>query len=230
MLLLDDKNVEEYGLCVKELPSIPTPERDVEFIEIRGRHGSLTRKYAFKDIQYSVTLNFLEDVPFKKMYRQFKVYLFKVSKLQTIDDMEVYYKIKDVSIDDADSEILEHGEFTITFVLDSFLYEVEDYVQLIEGKDTVDNPGYDTDPILEVSCTGTGTVSINGEKITIKGVNGKIVIDAEQKNAYTVTDGSLINLNSKMYGDFPILRHGSNRVEIGGDVTQVRVTKNVRWI
>jgi len=120
---LDNKRIEELQLSLSERPPIPTPEQDVEHKEIRGRHGSLTRKYGFKDISYPLTFDFLDDVPFKQVFRKAKMSFFNAKKLSFEDDPGIYYKIKSIQIDDALNDIEEYGQFTANFVLDPFAYE-----------------------------------------------------------------------------------------------------------
>ncbi|MGQ7075279.1 hypothetical protein ACUN90_27940, partial [Escherichia sp. SP-MK2] len=47
----------DYGICMVERPVIPTAEQEVEHIEVSGRHGSLTKKGAFKDVPLKIKFN-----------------------------------------------------------------------------------------------------------------------------------------------------------------------------
>ncbi|WP_161783369.1 hypothetical protein [Heyndrickxia ginsengihumi] len=50
MINLDNTNIKEINLSVSERPEIPTPEQDIEHIEVRGRNGSLTKNMLLKTL------------------------------------------------------------------------------------------------------------------------------------------------------------------------------------
>lgn len=230
MVKLDDTNIEVLDLCLADRPEIPTAEQDVNSVEIRGRHGSLTKKYAYKDIEYPLTFNFLEDVSFKRAFRKAKVVIFNAKKLFFEDDPDVYYKIKSLTIEDAGNEILEFGQFTVNFILDPFQYEINNPVQTITDRTVITNEGYESEPIMTVHCAGNGKVYVNDIPITIQNINGTITIDSEMMNAYRKENGLITNLNNHMIGDFPVLEHGDNIIDFDGDISKIELIKNWRWV
>lgn len=230
MVYLDEMDINEINLCLYERPSIPTAEQDIEHIEIKGRNGSLTKKYGYKDINYPITFNFLENDNFKKYYREIKPHFFNAKKLSFSDDKEVYYKIKSLTFNEADNDIAEYGLFTVNFVLDPFIYELENPIQTITSRTVINNEGHESEPIIIVTCAGTGTMYINDIPTTIQNINGTITIDSEQKNAYRKAGALVTNLNKHMIGDFPILRHGNNVIEFDGDISQIELITNKRWL
>ncbi|GIN86980.1 hypothetical protein J6TS2_33660 [Heyndrickxia sporothermodurans] len=229
MIQIDHTNIKDLQLSLSERPAIPTPEQDVEHIEIRGRHGTLTKKYGFKDIPYSLTFDFLEDTPFKPAFRKAKLVFFNGSKLAFEDDPGVYYKIKSVKIEDADNEVMEYGQFTVDFILAPFAYEVTE-IRTITSETTLTNEGYESDPYIKVHATGTGKVYINDQIVTIKDINGTIEIDSELMNAYRKENGYITNLNNHMVGDFPVLQNGKNIISFDGDITKIEMNPRWRWI
>lgn len=229
MMNLDDKNIEELQLSLSERPSIPTPEQDLDHTEIRGRHGSLTRKYGFKDIPYSLTFDFLEDVPFKQAFRKAKIFFFNAKKLSFDDDPGIYYKIKSVQIDDALNDIEEYGQFTVNFTLDPFSYEETDSITITQ-QTTLSNAGYESEPYIKAHVTGIGKIYIGEQVITIKDVNGTIEIDSTMMNAYRNENGLITNLNNKMIGDFPVLSEGNNIIKFDGDITKLEINPRWRWV
>jgi phage-related protein len=229
MIVIDNKKIEELQLCLSERPAIPTPEQDVEHIEIKGRNGSLTKKYGFKDMTYSLTFDFLEDASFKPAFRQAKLAFFNGKKLAFEDDPGIYYKIKSVSISEAENEIMEFGQFTVEFILAPFAYE-ETESRIITSQTTLTNPGYDSEPLIVVHCTGTGKVYINNKSITIKDINGTITVDSESMNAYRIDNGRIVNLNHHMIGDFPVLGQGKNVIKFDGEITKLEINPRWRWV
>lgn len=229
-MLIDGVKLSEYDLYYTTLPPIPTAEQDIEHVEIRGRHGSLTKKYGYKDIPFEVALYFYENRSFRKAYRLAKMYLLFAETLNFMDDEEVYYKIKSVRIDTAESEIFKLGMFTVEFTLAPFMYEIDNEPQIITSETTITNLGYESEPMMTVTASGTGNIYINDQEVTVKDINGTITIDSELQNAYRKESGSLENLNSHMIGDFPVLEHGENKISFDGDISRIELTTNWRWV
>lgn len=227
---LDMIDIKTLFLDLAERPKIPTPELDVEHKDIRGRNGSLTKKYAFKDINLPLTFNFLETTQsFKQAFRTAKLIFFTALTLELDDDPGIYYKIKSVSISDADNDIEEYGQFTATFVLAPFAYERTDIVP-ISGNTTISNPGYEAEPYFKVYVTGTGHLYVGNQTVLLQNVQNFIEIDCEMKNAFQNQYGFLTNLNNKMFGDFPVLPHGDSVVSFDGDITKVDLDMRRRWL
>lgn len=229
---LNGAYTDEFGIVAQGRYELPTGEQDIEFIDIKGRDGELTKKYGFKNILLSVVFSIQDkgkQSSFKSIFRKAKAYVLNAKTFQVDDDDEVYYKIKAVQIDDAENRIKEFGEFTVNFTLDPFAYEINNPVQTITSQTTINNLGYESQPIMTVHCAGTGNVYVNDIPITIKDINGTITIDSEMMNAYR-KGTSITNLNNHMVGDFPVLRHGNNVISFDGDISKIELIKNWRWV
>ncbi|WP_181294685.1 phage tail domain-containing protein [Heyndrickxia sporothermodurans] len=229
MVILDTTKIKELNLSLSERPAIPTPEQDVEQKEIRGRHGSLTKKYGFKDIPYSLTFDFLEDTSFKPAFRKAKIKFFNAKKLSFEDDPGIYYKIKSLTIEDAENEVLEYGQFTVNFVLDPFAYE-ETNIMTVTAQTTLNNPGYESEPYIKAYVAGTGKIYIGDQIVTIKDINGFIEIDCTMMNAYRIENGFITNLNNHMIGDFFVIPEGKSTVKFDGNITKLEIDPRWRWI
>jgi phage-related protein len=219
---------EEYNIHPKNRIEIPTPEQDIEYKEIKGRNGSLTRKYGFKDIPLPVHFTIYEE-SFKKAFRKAKMYLFNAKTLSFDDDNEVHYKVKSVRIDTAENLVERFGEFTVNFILDPFQYETNP-IQTISSPTTLNNQGYESEPYIKCYISGTGKIYIGNQEITIKDVNGTIEIDSAMMNAYRNESGLITNLNNKMIGDFPVLVEGNNRISFDGGITKLEINPRWRWV
>lgn len=223
---------DEYGFKPKGRIEVPTAEQDVERIDIRGRDGSLTKKYGYKDISLPVFFTLLNmNVGFKPAFRKIKHYLFNAKTLIFDDDNEVYYKVKSTQIDTAENLISQFGEFTVNFTLSPFQYELDNKPILITDRTVITNDGYKSLPIITADVNGTGKIYVNDQEITIQNVNGEITIDSEMQNAYRKSPTGIIaeNMNSKMIGHFPVLQHGENVVEFSGNIDRLEIIPNRRW-
>lgn len=228
MLYLDGIAVSEYYLSVKERSEIPTAERDVEVIEVRGRHGSLTKKFGYKDKPLKVTFNFLEDIPFKNVFRQFKNVLLNAKTLKFSDDPDIYNKIKNVVIETASNEVIEYGEFVVDFSLDPFDYE-EDITINISGSTTIFNQGYESQPYIKVYGLGSGKVYINNQSFQVT-IDEFIEVDCDMMDAYKTVNGIKVPQNDKMVGSFPVLSTGENSISFDGGITKLELIPHWRWL
>ena len=227
--LLDDVDTRDFKMYQRERVIVPTPEQDIDEIEIKGRDGSLTKIHNYKNILLPISFYYYEKgKSFKKAFRKFKASFMRAEKLIINDDNDHYYKIKSLEIEEAINDRFDIGEFIINFTLDPFQYEVDNEQITITSSTTITNDGYDCLPIIEVTSTGSGRIFINDNEITLRNINGKIVIDSEQKNAYRPGNPPL-PANNRMEGDFPVIKNGDNRVRFNGDISKLEITLNKRW-
>lgn len=216
---------EEFDICAIERPPIPSPERTVNTIEVEGRHGSLTELGAYKDILIQIRLNLLEDTSIKKKIRRLKGFLLDVKTLKFDDDLEVFYKVKNIIIGDVEGEIKEYGEFEIRLYCEPFLY-LDSYSTPVTNNSKIYNEGtFESEPIINLKGTGDITLSINSKNIILKSITD-ITIDSQMKNTYNSNQP----LNNKMTGDFPIFKTGENTISWTGNVTKAEIIGNWRYI
>ena len=67
---------------------------------------------------------------------------------------------------------------------------------------------------------------MNSQKIFLKEITDKIIIDSEMKNTYH----NSVSLNYKMSGNFPVLSLVENNISWIGDVKKVEATPNWRCV
>ncbi|QDZ77411.1 phage tail domain-containing protein [Bacillus cereus] len=221
---IDNELASDYGIGMVGRPVIPTAEQEVEHIEVSGRHGSLTKKGAFKDVPLKIKFNMLEEENIKPLVRRMKAWLMNGKTLYFTDD-DVYRKIKHVVVGDIVNEIEEHGEFEVDFKLDPFEY-TEDVNLKLTKPGVIYNPGtMESDPKFWIVGNGTFRITINDVSFQIKDVNGFVVIDSEILEAYTDT----ISMNHKMVGQFPILGVGENTIEWSGAIQFMEIRPRWRY-
>lgn len=221
---------EEKGIYPKGRYEVPTAEEDVEFIEIKGRDGELTKKYGYKNIPLDVTF-YIKSPSFKPTFRKAKPFILDAKTFQVDDDDDIFYKIKSVKIDDAENHFRTFGEFVVNFLFDPYMYEIKNDPITVTNRRTIYNDGHKTLPIITAQVGGTGKIYINDQEITIRNVNGSITIDSMMKNAYRKSPAGLIaeNMNKHMIGHFPVLEHGDNVIKFEGDIERLELLCNKRW-
>lgn len=230
---LDGIDIREHKIYQRERVVVPTAEKNVEHPPIKGRDESLTKKYGYKDIPFSMDFFYFEKgESFKKDFRKFKAKFLDAKTLIVNGDEEAFYKIKSMKIENAINDRDDIGEFTINFILDPFMYELDNEPITVTSRTLIKNDGHKALPIITAQVSGTGRIFINDQEITIQNVNGTITIDSEMKNAYRKSPTGLIaeNMNKHMIGHFPVLQHGENVVEFDGDIERLEIIPNRRWV
>lgn len=215
MVLIDNLAPEDFGLCVYETPIIPTPERDVQYIDIRGRHGSLTKKYAYKDIVIPITFNLLKREGIKPTLREVKPWLINATKIEFADDPGFYYRVVHGDMEDIDNTSGLYGYFVCNFTCRPFQYEHSPLKSYGTTATVYYNGTIEGEPYIKVKGTGSGTLAINGVAVNLTGVSEFIEIDSESKQVYKGTAPQ----GTKMTGNFPKLTPGANTITLSGGLT-----------
>lgn len=219
-LIINDISSSDHGLCLFERPNIPTPERDVEQKFIRNRHGSLTKKYGYKDIEFPVTLN-LMDEEMKPKLREIKAWLLNADRIQFSDD-HMYYQVNFSRVGSIENEIAEYGLFDVTFNCKPFQYE-DRQVQTITTTGTkIYNPGtVEALPRMSIYGVGEVTIDINGRDFI---VTPAVTVDSELGYAYINLGGIYTPRDNVMAGELPYFDVGENIISWTGNVTSIDIT------
>ncbi|MCS4467182.1 phage tail family protein [Clostridium botulinum] len=162
----------DLGLVVEHRPNIPAPERNVNNIYIPGKNGTLTEDLeTYEDIGISITFGFQDKVNINNKCRQIKMWLLdkiKDCKLYFSDDIETYYKVKNVKIDNIERSIKSLGKFTVLFTCDPFGYIDEEFL-IIDKPISIYNEGtYESQPYIKIHGSGDISLNINNEVIKLK--------------------------------------------------------------
>lgn len=218
----------DYGIVIKELPSISLPKKRIEEVTVLGRDGTLT----------------VSDGTFEPTNKTCKVYYNGENPDELITflrDGEVIFSnfpdrfynmqiVSEMPIDEIFKNI-EYGdwyEFSIIFRCQPFGYSTDNYEMIINDKNTCiyNYATYYSQPIITVFGSGDINILIDEQQITLKGVEDYITIDSAKMRSYK----ELENQNSKKIGNFPILKVGENNISWDGNVTKIVITPNFRWL
>ena len=217
-LTIDNKTSGEYDLSIAETPSIPVPDRDIEMKQIRGRNGSLTKKYGYKDIEFSIALNIIDTNGIKEKIRYIKAWILNAKKLQLSDD-SAYYRIKHSFIPDIDNELNLYGYFKASFVAHPFQRVDKPIVTMFTPGQLMNNGTVESEPYMKVYGTGDGSLTINSKVIYLKNINQFIEIDSEEQEAFKDSSSK----NGDMEGTYPVLDPGINNISWSGGITKIEV-------
>ncbi|WP_367899811.1 phage tail protein [Bacillus pseudomycoides] len=224
-MVIDKELASGYGIYMVDRPVIPTAKRKIEYIEVPGRNGSLTKKGAYEDVPFTLKFNVLEKKNIKPLIRRAKPWLLNAKMLHFTDD-DVYRKIKNVEIGDIANEIEEYGEFEVNFTLDPFEY-VEDESITIYEPGLIYNPGTEkSQPEMVIVAKGTVNITINDVTFQLKDIASSVVVDSEILETYLGTTP----MNNKMAGKFPIFEVGSNKIAWSGTVQSITIRPRWKYV
>ena len=250
-VIIDGFPSDYWRICLEERPSIPIPVRQVQIDDVLGRMGAFYTKFGYKDMDVSLTFNYLEDVnDFKGWKEQFphvRKWLTDGKVLEFSDELNKYYKMRNfIFFIVVMYDIFDYGEFTVTITLAPFARVHEDLPINILENFVNPNPVWSTGsveifnasvehskPIFYIK-SNTGAFSLTVKDVT----NNKSVIfqsryqttntytyiiDSERKLFYYVDSFGKINAISAYTAvdGFPELAPEENTV----DVTTVDKTK-----
>lgn len=218
----------DFGLVVEKRPFIPKPERNIQYIEVPGRSGSLkVDDTTYKDILIPIQCRFKdEQVP--EHADLIKPWLDSGEGQLILSNQPDKYYLALVSEQvDINQELQAFGKFLVNFRCRPFKYAIDNGVISLTVPGSITNPGTVTsEPILLITGDGDITLTINGLDIQLTGVSGSITLDSVLKDAYKDT----LLQNSLMNGDFPVFVPGENTISWMGAVTSVLITPFWRWL
>ena len=116
---------------------------------------------------------------------------------------------------------------TITWTCQPYMVEAVGSIIALTADSDIANPGSaEAYPLIEVSGSGDATFSINDNEITIEDMtsNVPVYIDSETGYVYTASGAT------SMIGDFPVFTQGTNSIEVGENVSLLRITPRWRWV
>lgn len=204
----------QYGIRVQTRPNIPVPVRNIETIEIPGRDEFLHRisDVAYNDIIITIEMGFYSSPNrWGQRARQIKQWLSGSGKLKFSDDPDVFYKVKNIELDDVERNLKKIGLFVANFTCSPFCY-IESGSWEMSVDEVKYNPYMTCHPIYKITGNGQCALSINGNTMKAE-VGQNLVIDTERMLAFR-EDGSM--QNTAVTGDYEAmyLVPGDNEISI----------------
>ncbi|QGG47354.1 distal tail protein Dit [Heliorestis convoluta] len=226
------ESYKDFGLVIVKRPTLPSPKRRVHFMDIPGRHSAVRYdEKTYEDITVLVECALLARKNLVNRLDAIKGWLFAAGESDLIfsfqDDKK--YRAQVVNAIDFTQVYRYASTFPILFHCRPFKYAlVNNMITITASGQDVYNPGtVESEPVLTIFGQGNVTVTINGERIELFDVNGKIIVNAELKDCY---DDALQNRNNQMAGNFPILKRGDNHITWTGNVQKIELLPNWRWL
>ena len=220
------KSTANYGLLVTGRQIFGSPNRKVERYSVPGRNGDILVELGGYD-NYIVSYDIAVVSSFATNASAIRNWLLSSSGYMKLTDTydTTHFRLGAMysSIDYVTTALNREGQATIQFDCkpQRFLNSGETATTITSATYTLNNPSLmEAKPLLRVY--GTGTVTINGNVITITDVDSYVDIVCETQQAYK---GSTNCNNDIQVDEFPVLISGNN--SIAKTVTSVTVTP--RW-
>lgn len=219
----------EYGIRVSEQPPITMPAERATFINVPGRPGSLTTLEG-DDVYDDLILTAICFVSDAVRIPEIATWL-KGSGTVTFANRQggFYYAriVNQISFE----KILRgnpHRSFAVNFRCQPFWYaeNVEPITLTVSGG-TISNPGnVPSEPVITVYGSGEITLMVGLTIVELEAVSSSITLNSPLMETYSGTT----SLNDKMSGNFPTLLPGINAVSWSGDVSNVLIKPNWRYL
>ena len=222
-----------HGVVVTKLPPVMFPGRRTETIVVPGKSGALH----------------IEDGAWDEMLLPIECYLpyeqgGVVSSIETLalwlqgegwltlsnrPGRRFRARLTDAVMLSPLMEGFEDRIFALSFWADPFAYELVPTVRTETVPFTLTNPGtVYAEPVIELTATGDVTLTIGDQTISIDGAPGTVMIDVP---AGLIFSGETNLTGSASTEDWPlILPTGECAVSWTGDVSQVKIQPNWRWL
>ena len=180
-IVYNDKANIDVNLLVTTRPSKPAPDMEYEEVKVPGGK-TLYREKGYRDIDITVSFNFMSKNTWDKDFRNIKSWLLGKgsNKLKFSDDLEVFYQVNKVTIDTPERIMRKLGRFNVTFTCEPYVYidEAErDLSTLLYNNYIVSKP------IYRIVGEGYLTFNINNKVIKVN-VGQELIIDTDKGLCY----------------------------------------------
>ena len=217
------------GIHVSEQPPITIPEERAAYTNVPGRPGSLTTLEG-EDVYNDLVLTaecFITDPTQIPVIAGW----LKGSGTVTFANRPGGFYYARVTNQIPFEKILRgnpHRSFAVNFRCKPFWYQAGvQPVTITASGSTITNPGtVYSEPVITVNGSGDITLMVGTQIIELTGVSNSITLDTTLQEAYKGTTG----MNTCMSGEFPILKPGTNAISWTGNVTNVVVQPNWRYL
>ena len=223
------KRCTDFGIHVSEQPPLTIPSERVSYTNVPGRPGSLTTlegEDVYDDLVLTATCWLSEPSRIPAI----AAWLKGSGKVTFANRTGGWYDAR-IANQISFEKVLRgnpHRAFSVNFRCKPFWFkEGTANITLTTSTQFVTNPGsVYSEPIITVYGSGDITLMVGATIVELSGISGSIILDGQLKEAYS---GST-SLNSKMSGDFPVLKPGANAVSWRGTVTRVVIQPNWRYL
>ena len=231
MITFNGRSSDDFGIVVQYHPNDMIPSLCYESVKVAGRNGELhfsEHSYANVTRHYEIFLNTEAD-GFASGVRGLAEWLCSADgycRLTDSYDPTVFYLARYLGGTEVENKAIRYGTAEIEFDCypQKFLLSGETVTTIATSGAVINNPSYcASKPLLEVTCSGDGLITIGDKTLTIADIDDTFFLDCDIEEAFTAVD----NYNSNISGSYPVLTSGNNTITFSGDITEIKITP--RW-
>jgi phage-related protein len=212
---------DSIDVIVKQMPSVPRAERNIESITVNGRNGNLhidNKNYFARSYTIGCVLKnkaHIDDVC---------AYFVGVGNLILSKYPDRFFKATIKNQIDFSKYLTYLDEFPLQLELDPIAYSINETTETLSASGNITVSGNtDVYPILTV--TGTGTVTVNGYSVEVSETG--ITVDCDLQQCYK----SGVAKNDKVTLDeFPHIKPGTNAIVFGSGITGLTIKYRAGWL
>lgn len=222
----------DFGIIMTKPPALVSAERDIERHSIPGRSGDIIMdngRYKNVTVPYECALIPPDDMDFRTAAIRVADFLRPTSAYKRLENTYApsHFRLARVSSAISVESIMEQaGTFRIQFdcVPQRYLIEGEKEISMTAAGSLNNPTSEDALPLITVLGFGEGTLVVGDITVVINELNGTLILDCKNQNAYYGTE----NLNGTIRAmPFPVLVPGDNAISWTGGVTGVKIIP--RW-
>lgn len=229
--IFNGKNSMDYGVQIEKYPVRPYPERIYDSYTVPGRSGDLVYDTkAYKNVVQSYECYFKNPgASSYEMEQYLTAWLLRPQGYQILEDSyapEVFRRAIYAGPAEVSSFFGKYGRCTLEFNCQPQRWLKNGrYPIAAENGTQLWNEGEPALPLIQVTGTGAGVLSIGSSVVELQEIPDGLIIDAEAQNVYA----GLKNWNeiATITGGFPELPHGQTGISFSGGITAVSITP--RW-
>jgi len=212
--------------------SFPSPEADVEFVEIMGKDGELAiDNERLKGVNFPipVVLRTPSDKTVEEMATDISNWLkndigwypLRFSGSPNYEYIAMCYEQFNIK-----ETLKQFGKTVITFRLKPYKRFRDDESIILSNGQTIVNKGTRiAKPLIKIEGHGDITLKNNGKDwLMLTGVDGHITVDSESMNVFRNNVVQFTKMKAHLKPLFPLLSVGNNKIEWTGNVTKIELT------
>lgn len=233
VIMWDNRSSEDLNVIVAKHPDYVMPERKMQVISVPGRNGDIIipqDAYENVTLKYDLAIVGLNKTLSDKVraVMEWLMHPTGYARLEDTYDPDVYrlaYYKKSLNIE---NRFLTLGRAKVQFICkpQRFLRTGEYPIVVTNGM-RLGNPSMNTaKPLIVVKGSGSATLRVGSNTVTISNIGTEIDLDCETQSAYygSTNKNNVITISGK----FPELKEGETQISwTGSGVTSVVITP--RW-
>lgn len=215
--------------------SFPSPEADIEFIEVLGRDGELAvDNERLKGVNFPIPVQLKPpkgidvNIMATKISEWLKSdtgwYPLRFSGLKGYEYIAMCYEQFDIQ-----ETLKQYGKTVINFRLKPYKRRIDsNSVEITNGMSLYNREIRASKPLIKIEGSGDISLKNNGKEwLELRSIDGSITVDSEMMSVYKGTRPQFGKMISTLTPMFPLLNHGENTITWKGNVTKIEIEP--RW-